>query len=96
MRKKIQKMSESLISSFLVSDMSESLISPNQMSDVSKSLISLTKIERLWVIRSGCSKEMRDCERIAQVAYPKWAIRSEIKWAKSQPCPLPYHMRPIT
>ena len=30
------------------------------MSDVSKSLILLTKNERPWVIRSGCSEEMSD------------------------------------
>ena len=45
----------------------------NQMSDVSKSLRSLIKNEQPWAIRSDRSEEMTDCERIAQVAYQKWA-----------------------
>ena len=70
--------------------MSESLISSFLVSDVSESLRSLTKNE--------------GCERIAQVAHKnEWmsellirsflgkrrAIRSEIRWANSQPC-FPY------
>ena len=45
------------------------------MSDVSdslRSLRSLTKNERPWVIRSGCSLKMSEHERIAQVAHQKW------------------------
>ena len=53
-------MSESLISSFLVSDVSEYSFGSNQMSDVSESLISLTKNERPWAIHSGRSEEMSD------------------------------------
>ena len=34
------------------------------MSDVSKSLISLTKNERPWAIRSGCSEEMSDVSKL--------------------------------
>ena len=44
-----------------------------KMSDVSETLRLLTKNERLWVICSGCSEEMSNCERIAQVALQKWA-----------------------
>ena len=54
--------------------MSESLISSILVSDVGKSLRTLTKNERPWTIRSGCSEEIRDRERIAQVAHKKWAI----------------------
>ena len=41
------------------------------------SLILLKSIERLWAIRSDCSRQMSDCEWIAQVAQDKWAIVSE-------------------
>ena len=41
------------------------------------SLISLKSNEGLWVIRSDCSRQMSDCERIAQVAQDKWATVSE-------------------
>ena len=50
-------MSESLIPSFLVSDVSESLRSLNKK----------------WAIRSHCSEEMSNCERIAKDAHQKWA-----------------------
>ena len=40
--------------------MSESLISSFLVSDVSESLIWLTKNERPWAIRSGCAEEMSD------------------------------------
>ena len=53
--------------------MSESLIPSFLVSDVSESLRSLTKNERPWAICSGCSEEMSDRERIAQVAHQKWA-----------------------
>ena len=69
----IEKISKSLISSFLVSDMSKSLRSLTKMSDVSKLLRSLTKNEQPWVFRSGQSEEMSDREQIAQVAHQKWA-----------------------
>ena len=59
-KKIIEKMSESLISSFLVSFVSESLIS-------------LKSNEQPWAIRLGRSEEMSNCERIAQVAHLKWA-----------------------
>ena len=45
----------------------------SKMSDVSKSLRPLPKNEWPWAIRSGCSEEMSDRERIAQVAQQKWA-----------------------
>ena len=38
------------------------------------SLISLKSNEQLWAIRS---RQMSDCEQIAQVAQDKWAIRSK-------------------
>ena len=41
------------------------------------SLILLKSIERLWAIRSDCSRQMSDCEWIAQVAQDKWAIVSK-------------------
>ena len=74
------KMSEWLIPSFLVSDVSESLRL-------------LTKNEGPWAIRSCCSEEMSDHERISQVAHLKlanewiahlfWAYRSFAHfWAK--------------
>ena len=80
-------MSESLISSFLVSNVSDSLtiahflwamwanrlFHSNQMRDVSEMLRSLTKNERPWEICSHCSEEMRNHELIAQVAHQKWA-----------------------
>ena len=42
-----------------------------------QSLISLKSNEQLWAIRSDRSRQMSDCERIAQVARDKWAIRSK-------------------
>ena len=62
-KKKIEKMSESLISSFLVSDVSEYSFGSNQMSDVSESLISLTKNERPWAIHSGHSEKMSNVSK---------------------------------
>ena len=58
-----------------------------EMSDVSESLISLTKNERPWAIRSGCSEEMSDVSEslIRSFLDKNRAIRSEIKWANSQP-----------
>ena len=61
-------MSETLISSFLVSDVSESLRSLTKNERMSESLIFLSKS----LIRSFLDKKL--------------AIRSEIKWANSQPC----------
>ena len=52
-------------------------ISSFLVSDVSESLISLKSNERLWAIRSDCSRQMSDRQRIAQVAQRKWAIVSE-------------------
>ena len=40
-------------------------------------LISLKSIERLWAIRSDRSRQMSDCEQIAQVAHIKRATVSE-------------------
>ena len=40
-------------------------------------LISLKSNERLWAIRSDRSRQMSDCEQIAQVAQRKWATVSE-------------------
>ena len=40
--------------------------------------ISLKSNEQLWAIRSDRSRQMRDCERIAQVAQDKWATVSEL------------------
>ena len=37
------------------------------------SLISLKSNERLWAIRSDHSRQISDCEQIAQVAQAKWA-----------------------
>ena len=62
---------------------------------IPSSLISLKSNERLWVIRSdcsrqmsdrernrsGCSEEMSDCEWFAQVAQRKWAM-----WANRSFC----------
>ena len=56
---------------FLFKKMSDSLIPSFLMSDVSESLRSLTKNEQPWVIRSGHSEEMSDCERITQVTHQK-------------------------
>ena len=53
--------------------MSESLISSFLVSFVSESLISLKSNEQPWAIRLGRSEEMSNCERIAQVAHLKWA-----------------------
>ena len=47
---------------------------------LSKSLRSLRGNERLWANRSGCSRQMSNHERfaqVAQVAQRKWAIMSE-------------------
>ena len=60
----IEKMSESLISSFLVSDVSESLIS-------------LKSNERCKANRSGRSPKMSNHEQFAQVAHQTWATMSE-------------------
>ena len=60
----MEKMSESLISSFLVSDVRELLRCSPKMSDVSKSLRLLSK--------------MSIHERFAKVAQRKWAIVSEL------------------
>ena len=46
---------------------------PNERATVSESLRLLSKNEQPWVIRSGGSPKMSDCERIAQVAHQKWA-----------------------
>ena len=40
-------------------------------------LISLKSNEGLWAIRSDRTRQMSDCERIAQVAPDKWATVSE-------------------
>ena len=57
------------------------------VSEVSEWLWSLRTNERPWAICSGRSEGMSDREQIAQVAWQKQAIRSEIRWANSQPCP---------
>ena len=41
------------------------------------SLISLKSNERLWTIYSDRSRQMSDCERIAQVSQDKWATMSK-------------------
>ena len=41
------------------------------------SLKSLRTNEPPWAIRSDRSKQMSDCEHIAQVAHEKWAIMSD-------------------
>ena len=53
----------------------------NQMSDVSESLRSLTKNERMSESLIFLSKSL-----IRSFLDKKQAIRSEIKWANSQPC----------
>ena len=53
--------------------MSDSPIPSFLLSDVSKLLRSLTKNEWPWAIHSGRSKEMSDCERIAQATHQIWA-----------------------
>ena len=88
--------------------MSDSLISSFLMSDVSESLRSLTKNEWPWVICSGRSEEMSDVSEslfLLTKNHEKWAnhsffwvnrsffdkkraIRSEINWVNSQPCSL--------
>ena len=40
-------------------------------------LRSLKSNERIWAIRSDCSGQMSDCERIAQVAHDKWVTVSD-------------------
>ena len=52
-----------------------------EMSDVSESLISLTKNERMSESLIFLSKSL-----IRSFLGKKQAIRSEIKWANSQPC----------
>ena len=46
----------------------------NQMSTVSDALRSLKTNKWPWVNRSGCSEEMSDRERFAQVAQRKWSM----------------------
>ena len=41
------------------------------------SLISLKSNEQLWAIRSDRSRQMSNCEQIAQVAYDIWATVSD-------------------
>ena len=53
-----------------------------KMRDVSKLLRSLTKNEREWAIRSGCSPKTSDHERIAQVSHQKCA-NELVFWANS-------------
>ena len=43
---------------------------------IAHSLILLKSNEQLWAIFSDCSRQMSDCERMAQVAQRKWAICS--------------------
>ena len=40
---------------------------------IAHSLIFFKSIERLWANRSGYSRQMSDCEWIAQVVHDKWA-----------------------
>ena len=55
-----------------------------KMRDVSKLLRSLTKNEREWATRSGCSPKTSDHERIVQVSHQKWANeRIDRFWANS-------------
>ena len=62
------------------------------MSNVNKSLRSLTKNERPWAIRSGCSPKMSKSlvflsqSLIRPFFRKKRAIRLENSWANSQPC----------
>ena len=68
--------------------MSESLISSFLVSDVSESLRSLTKNERPWAIRSGRSEEMSDVseslisltknERMSNSLKKFWLKKSKI------------------
>ena len=44
---------------------------------MSASLRSLKTNERPWANRSGCSRQMSNRERIAQVAHDKWVIVSD-------------------
>ena len=44
---------------------------------IAHSLILLKSIERLWEICSDRSRQMSDCERIAQVSQGKWATVSK-------------------
>ena len=61
------------------------------MSDVSEPLRLLSKNEQPWVIRSGPSPEMSESLvflselLIRSFLGKKWAIRSENRWANSQP-----------
>ena len=84
-----------LISSFLVSDVSESLISLKSNEQCKRiaqvahqkwvtmtdSLRLLRENERSWANRSGCSPKSLICSFLDKIP----AIRSEIKWANSQP-----------
>ena len=56
-----------------------------QMRTVSKSLRSLISKERPWANRSGRSPKMRE-SLLHSVFRQKRAIRSESRWANSQPC----------
>ena len=52
---------------------------------MSESLRTLKANERLWVNRSGCSWQMSDLKRFAQVAHDKWANEpfAQFFWLKS-------------
>ena len=67
----------SLIRSFAHSLIAHSLICSFAHCSFAHLLISLKSNERLWAIRSDCSRQMSDHERIAQVAQRKWATVSE-------------------
>ena len=49
----------------------------SQVWEFAHSLISLKSNEGLWAIHSDRSRQMSDCERIAQVAQAKWATVSD-------------------
>ena len=103
-------MSNSLIPSFLMSDVSKSLraltknercepiaqVAHQKWATMSDSLRSLTKNERPWMNRSGCSPKMSEWANHSFFCK-KRAIRSENRWANSQPwqkdiAPLPPHL----
>ena len=63
----------SLICSSLICSLAHSLILLKSAT-MSDSLRLLKTNERLWANRSGCSEEMSNRERFAQVAQRKWAI----------------------
>ena len=54
------------------------LIRSSLIRSIAHSLISLKSNEQLWAIRSDRSRQMSDCEQIAQVAQRKWAIVSKL------------------